>query len=466
LIAPQPCATSKPQPFNAPQPCATSKPQPFNALPRATPPSRSRGFFYAITPEKYTMAQSIQALREQIAARAKEVRALVENKNAAWSAESQEKYDAGLKEIESLKAQVDRLQAILDLGDDDETAEALAQAAARHARNSGAKGGPDKIHALFANWIRGGREALSAEDWQSIRNTMSTTTPSEGGYTVATEVAKTVADALKSLGGMRQVATVIQSAGGQTINYPTSDGTSEEGAQIGQNTTAGKADISFGVIAHEIFKYTSKVVTLPVELIQDTSVDILGIVTTRSTQRVGRITNKKFTIGSGSGEPKGAVTAAAAGKVGTTGQTATVIVDDLVDLEHSVDIAYRELGRCRWMMHDSTFKVIKKLKDSTGRPIFMPGYDGLGGKMPDTILGYPVTINNHMATMAANAKSILFGDFSYYVIRDVTGATEFQRYTDSAYAELGQVGFNLWTRSGGTYTDVGGALKYYQNSAS
>ena len=117
------------------------------------------------------------------------------------------------------------------------------------------------------------------------------------------------------------------------------------------------------------------------------------------------------------------------------------------------------------MMNDASFKVIKKLKDSTGRPIFIPGYDGLGGAAPDTILGYPVTINNHMPVMAANAKSILFGDFSFYIIRDVVSATEMQRYTDSAYAKKGQVGFNLWARSGGNFTDVGGAVKYYQNSA-
>jgi HK97 family phage major capsid protein len=36
------------------------------------------------------------------------------------------------------------------------------------------------------------------------------------------------------------------------------------------------------------------------------------------------------------------VTIADSGKVGTTGQTLTVIYDDLIDLVHSVDPAYRE----------------------------------------------------------------------------------------------------------------------------
>ena len=410
--------------------------------------------------------KSIQALREQIAARAKEVKALVENKNAAWSAESQAAYDAALAEIDDCKAQVDRLEKTLNLLAEDDQTNAIADAAAHRASRAGVTNAhASKVRNLFATWMRNGDRAISAEDWQLIRNTMSTTTGSEGGYTVATEVAQVVADALKSLGGMRSVATVIQTAMGNTINYPNSDGTSEEGEIVAQNAAASDADISFGVTPIDVYKYSSKVVTVPVELLQDAAVDIEAFVNTRCVARVGRITNKHFTVGTGTSQPKGIVTAATAGKVGTTGQTATVIVDDLIDLEHSVDYAYREAGRCRWMMHDQTYKVVKKLKDTTGRPLFIPGYDGLGGRAPDTLLGYPITINNHMPTMAANAKSILFGDFTNYIIRDVLGATEYQRYTDSAYAKKGQVGFNLWARSGGGYTDVGGAVKYYANSA-
>jgi HK97 family phage major capsid protein len=65
--------------------------------------------------------------------------------------------------------------------------------------------------------------------------------------------------------------------------------------------------------------------------------------------------------------------------------------------------------------------------------------------------------------MAANAKSIAFGDFSYYTVRDVMAASLF-RFTDSAYTKLGQVGFLQWSRHGGNLLDVA-AVKLYQNSA-
>ena len=116
------------------------------------------------------------------------------------------------------------------------------------------------------------------------------------------------------------------------------------------------------------------------------------------------------------------------------------------------------------MMNDASLKVIRKLKDSQNRPVFIPGWEGLGGAMPDTILGYPVTINQDVATMAANAKSILFGDFTFYKIRDAMDLTMF-RFDDSAYIKLGQIGFLAWQRCGGNFVDVGGAVKYYANSA-
>lgn len=402
---------------------------------------------------------SIQALRERLNARAQEVRKLLdENPGEKWKAEHQTQYDAAMTEIETIKAEIKRNQEALDALADD----AIDNSLDRIHHDATKKG--DVKKALHAKWLRHGDNALSAADWQQIRNTMSTTTGSEGGYTVATEVARTVVESLKAFGGMRAVANVLVTESGNPMNFPTTDGTSETGEIVAENAGASDADASFGTKAVNVFKYSSKVITVPIELLQDSAIDIEGLVNRRLVQRLGRITNTHFTVGTGSGQPTGAVPAAGAGKVGASGQTTTIIVDDLIDLSHAVDPAYRGLSHCRFMMHDSSLKIIRKLKDSTGRPIFMPGYDGLGGPMPDTILGYEVVINQDMPVMAASAKSVLFGDFSFYTIRDALQLQLF-RFTDSAYSKYGQVGFLGFLRSGGNLLDTG-ALKYYQNAAS
>jgi HK97 family phage major capsid protein len=403
----------------------------------------------------------MQALRERLAALSKDLKALNENNPGdKWTPDCQAKYDAGMAEYDTVKNELARHQALLDKFTTDALDASVNDAADRLVRKD-----KSPMAALHAKWLRGGDNALNAGDWATIRATMSTTTGSEGGYTVATEIAKIVADALKAYGGVRDVATVMQTAQGNPMSFSTSDGTSETGEQVDENAEASDDDIDFGTVPVNCYKYSSKVVPAPIELLQDSSVDIEAFINQRLVNRLGRITNTRFTTGSGTSQPKGVVTAAAAGKVGASGQTTTVIVDDLIDLEHSVDPAYRKLGKCSFMMHDATFKAVKKLKDSTGRPIFFPGYQGLGEAAPDTILGYPVTINQDMAVMAASAKSILFGDFTFYYVRDAL-SMQMHRFTDSAYAKKGQVGFLMFARCGGNLVDVGGAIKYYQNAAS
>lgn len=405
--------------------------------------------------------QSIQDLRERRASLAKNLHKLLEdNPGNKWDSSLQNQYDQSLAEIENIDSEVKRINAVLEAIKDSAETGAIRNVVERRAHDEKR---PEHIQA-FWKLMKNGEKLITPEEWGVLRNTMSVGTAAQGGYTVPTEVATSVADALKAYGGMRSVAEVFRTNFGNDINFPTSDGTSETGELIGENTTATGADPSFGVVTLKTYKFSSKVVAVPFELLQDSSIDMEGFIRQRLVTRLGRVTNTYFTTGTGTAQPNGVVTAAGAGKTGTTGQTTTVIFDDLVDLVHSVDPAYRALGNCKFMMNDASLKVIRKLKDSQGRPIFLPGYDGLAGSMPDTLLGYPIVINQDVATMAANAKSILFGDFSFYKIRDCMDIQMF-RFDDSAYIKLGQIGFLAWMRSGGNFVDVGGGVKYYANSA-
>lgn len=385
-----------------------------------------------------------------------------------------EKLDAILAEIEDVDAEIQRDQRLNQLSGD-----ALDNPQAQHdyalnaaTRNPGTHGTREESEAL-RTFLSGGMAALSNEQRTrmasrvnpDIRAAMSTTTNSEGGYTTALEYQRSLEAAMKLFGGVRQAATVIQTATGTQMQFPTADATSETGELVGQNTAVALGETSFGLTALDVYKFSSKKIALPFELLQDSFIDIEAYIQALLAIRLGRIQATYQTTGTGSGQPRGIVTGAALGKTGTTGQTATVIYDDLVDLEHSVDPVYRGNPGVGFMMHDSSLKVIRKIKDTEGRPIFVPGYEqGNPGGAPDRLLGRPIYICQEMATMAANAKSILFGDFRKYIIRDVMDLTLF-RMTDSAFTLLGQVGFVAFMRSGGNLVDAGGAVKYYANSA-
>lgn len=402
---------------------------------------------------------NIQSLREQRQSIKAEIAALLNaNRGDKWKANpaNQSDYEALCEKLEICEDEIDRHLVLIDAEADAAFGTEIARHAAKVGDRKLADQDPTKI---FDKWLRGGDKALTAENWETIRNTMSTTTPAEGGYAVPSEVASQLIESLKAFGGMRAVADVFATLTGAPLSYPTSDGTAETGELISENTTATDLDASFGTVSLNTFKYSSKVVTVPIELLQDATIDMEAFVRARLATRLGRITNAHYTTGTGTGQPRGVITGAGLGKTGTTGQTTSVIYDDLIDLIHAVDPAYRAQG-CGFMMNDSSLKVIRKLKDTQGRPLWEPN---LQVGQPSSILGYPVTPNQDVAAMAANAKSIAFGQFSYYKIRDALAVTLF-RFTDSAYAKKGQVGFLAWMRSGGNLTDAG-AVKYYANSA-
>lgn len=421
---------------------------------------------------------NLNHLRERRDSLAKEVNNLLNNHpGKLWGAEQQTKYDEQVEEIGRVDAEIKRHQQVLDLTAEQRVLEAAADVSRERERSGAgafsaaslaqawnqadpAADSRVALRAAYTAWLRG---APNAEQAQAIRNTMSTTTGSEGGFTVPTSIANDLIDAMKDFSGVRNIADVIRTAEGNPLNYPGSDGTAEVGELIGENTTATAADPVFTSVAVNAFKYSSKIVAVPFELLQDSVIDVEAFVRKRLAERLGRIMNQHFTTGTGTGQPRGVVTGAATGKTGTTGQTVTVIFDDLVDLTTSVNIAYRQQGRARFMLRDASLAIVRKIKDSQGRPIFIPGWDGLGRAMPDTILGYPVQVNDDVAAMAANARSIAFGDFNYYKVRDVMSVTMF-RFTDSNYARLGQVGFLAWMRSGGNLVDTT-AVKVYINSA-
>lgn len=381
-----------------------------------------------------------------------------------------DKLDAILSQVHDVDDQIERHTKVAQLAGD-QAADVVQRALDAATRDPAKHGESAKaLKAYFAgglaNLSADQRSAHNARVTPDIRAAMSTTTTTEGGFTVATEYMKSVEKAMKAYGGMLQVATVMNTGSGATMNFPTADATAEVGAIVGQNATVSRVDTTFGNVALDTYKYTSNDIAIPWELIQDAFIDIEAYISEVLSMRLGRILNTHCTTGTGTGQPRGIVTAAALGKTGTTGQTLSVIYDDLVDLEHSVDPAYRALPNVGYMMHDSSVKVIRKLKDLQGRPLFVPGYEqGNPGGAPDRLMGRPITVNQDVPVMAANAKSILFGAFSKYRVRNVMDLTIF-RMTDSVFTRAGQIGFVGFQRLGGNLIDVSGAsVKYYANSA-
>ena len=290
--------------------------------------------------------------------------------------------------------------------------------------------------------LRGNYRQIQKE----FRAAQTTATGSSGGFLIPEGFVSTLERALLEFGGARQVSEVMRTATGNDLPWPTSDDTSNKGEIIGENATQNEQAIAFAQVIFKAYKYSSKMVKIPFELLQDSAIDLASLVGNILGERIGRIQNDHFTTGTGAGQPKGIVTAST---LGVTSATATAIkFDEVKDLFHSIDPAYR-IG-ARFMFHDGILQHLAKLKDGQGQYLL----GGVTTGNPVTLYGVPYTINQSMqATVATATKTMLFGQLSKYKIRDA-GEVRLIRL-DERYAELDQVAFVAFMRSDGNLLDAG-----------
>lgn len=397
-----------------------------------------------------------------------EILARAEGSDDGLSDEDRQALDRAEADISQLSADIGRLERAEQLrstfASDDVDRSGVPDAdRTGDPENRGDGGDADERYtAAFSTFLRGGIDAVEPEQRQLLRDNFraqGTTPDSAGGYLVPEQFRRRLVETMLAFGGLLAVANRFTTSTGAKIPWPTVDDTGNKGARLGENTQVTEQDFTFGTAQIDAYTYTSKMVRVPLQLLQDSEFDLDEWLPRKLGERIARIVNEELTTGTGTAQPHGVVTAAPTGKTGATGQTTSFIYDDLIDLEHSVDPAYRN-ERSRFMFHDLTLAAGRKIKDNDGRPIWQPS---LQSGVASSLNGRPYTINNDMPQMGAGNKSILYGDFNAYIARTVTGGRVL-RLTER-YADYLQVGFLAFERWDGELEDTN-AIKAYANAAS
>lgn len=395
------------------------------------------------------MSKRIKDLRDKRDVLAKEARNILDDTTGKYDGT---RVDEIYAEIDAIDARIEREQRQLDLEARMASEESDPDTPAPRGNQRQPSQPGDEVRAIvFDAFVRGGENAVNRlpenvlNDYaREVQNSQSTETGSEGGYLVPTTFSGQLLEAMAARGGVRSVAAVQSTGSGEPIQWPTTDETAEEGEWLTENNPAADGDFSVGTVMIGAHLASSRVVTVPLALLQDAAIGNFDAMIRRLlSARLFRTTNKAYTIGDGAGKPTGIVNGADLGHTTVAGMTDSFRWDDFTDLEHSVDPVYR--NDASWMFHDTSLKIAKKLKDGDGRPLWLPG---ITSEAPAEVNGYGYTINQDMAEPAADADTILFGDMSKYQIRDVMDLTLY-RFTDSAYAKKGQVGFMAMLRTDG-----------------
>lgn len=402
----------------------------------------------------------LQKLREERAGLFKEngeLLALVGKEARPLSADEQGTYDARDARIESLGATITRSESHAKLETDMEeiSEHAPVTTTGDEARDARAA----EYASVFAAYLRRGVRGMTTAQEEMLFEAASPanpelraqgiTTGASGGFLVPQGFRGIMVEALKSFGGIAQLAEVITTDSGNTLPWPTSNETAALGAIIGENTTVADLDVTLGTANLGAFMYTSKMVKVSRQLMQDSGFALEPWLARKLGERIGRIQAQHFAVGTGVSEPQGLMTGLS---VGTIAASATLITfDELIELVFSLDPAYRP--RSQFVMGDVAMKTIRKVKDTTGQYLWQPSTQA--GE-PDRLLGYPVVVDTGIAAPAAAAKTVAFGDIAAaYVVRVVNG-TEVMRL-DERFAELGQTAFLGWARADAVVQDTSAA---------
>lgn len=378
------------------------------------------------------MLAEIKELREKMANIATQARAKFDEINddttEERAGEIEREFDAMMADHDKLAAKVERLERLA------KAEAAINRADPRRPQDEGEARGVDggegpTYREAFHAYLRaqGNTGALHPEEravlkrgYSAIETRAQTTTDAEGGYTVPEELANILVKTMVAWGPMYDpgVTSEIVTSGGNQITMPTVDDTSTAVAKHTEGTALtddGGVDVTFGEKVLNAYPFNTEWIRVSKELVDDSAFNIEQILGDLLGERLGRRANTELTTGDGTGDPNGIVTACNKGV--DAAAAAAVTVDELIDLLHSVDPAYRSSPRFRWMMNDSTLAAVRKLKYGDGHYIWQMG--NIQSGEPNTLLGYPYSVNQAMPAMTTGLKPIIVGDFGKYYVRKV-----------------------------------------------
>lgn len=396
----------------------------------------------------------LKNLREQMARIATEARSklneVTDSTDEARAAEIEREFDAAMAEHDRLAALVERHEKIDGIEVRAKEVDISKRPVPANAEGRGVDTGKAIAYReAFYELIRnGGIDGLDPEvrgvlraGVQNVESRIQVTgTNSAGGYTVPVELANFIDQAMAAYGPMysEDICTTLNTSTGATFNIPTVNDTAVTAVAHTEGTALtddGGKDVTFGQAQLGAYAFDTEWVKWSYELAQDSIFNMEPILGSLLGERLGRIANSKLTTGSGSSDVQGVVTGSSLGN--TAAAVAAITADEIIDLLHSVDPAYRSSPKAAFMLNDSTLAAIRKLKDGDGNYLWQMGNYQVG--VPGSILGYRYYVNQAMDSLAAAKKVMIFGDMSKFYVRKV-GAPVVTVVRERFWPDLGIAG--------------------------
>lgn len=268
-------------------------------------------------------------------------------------------------------------------------------------------------------------------NFRNVSNVLQEGIDADGGYLVPEEYDTRLIDGLKEENIIRKLGHVITTSGERKINIAA---TKPAAAWIDEGEALVFSDATFSQINLDAHKL-HVAVKVTEELLYDNAFRLENYIIDEFYKALANAEEDAFINGNGTGKPLGILSVSGGAEVGVTAASATAITaDEVINLVYSLKRPYRK--NAVFILNDQTIATLRKLKDGNGAYMWQPA---LVAGEPDKLLGYPVYTSAYMPTVEAGAKSIIFGDLSYYNIGD-RGSRSFAELRE-LFAGNGMVGF-------------------------
>lgn len=299
----------------------------------------------------------------------------------------------------------------------------------------------------FTKLIRsqGQLAALSAEEQGAISRAM-TLTDTAGGYLIPTQLdPNVILTANGSVNQVRQIARVV-SITGDTWTGVTSAGVTAswdvEAAQVSDDSPT-LASPSIPVYKGQAYVQVSHEIAADAPTLANEVASMVAF-------EKDRLESVAFVTGSGSGEPTGIITALVASSptvIVNSASTDTFALADVYALDSALPARFA--ANASWLAHRAIYNLMRRFDTSGGAALW--GY--LAENRKSEILGRPDYVAEAMdgaITGSAENYSLVYGDFSNFVVVDRLGST--MRYIPDTFGANGRpTGQSGWL----TYWRVG-----------
>lgn len=268
-------------------------------------------------------------------------------------------------------------------------------------------------------------------------------TDTQGGYLAPIEFVREILKSVTEISAARSLVRVRNTAS-KSIQIPKRTGTFAA-RRIGEGATKTETTgLTYGLeelVAPEIYA----LVDITNDMLEDAAFDMQSEIETEATEQFAVKEGQEFVSGTGVGEAEGILVN---GNVGFTvsGAATAITADGIITLKHDIKTDYTR--NATFILNRTVLGSVRKLKDTTGAYIWMPG---IAAGKPNTIDGDPYVEMPDMPAEGAGTFPIAYGDFKRgYTMLDRI-AMEMLR-DPFTQATNGRIRFSFRRRSGGKVT--------------